>query len=185
MGTGKASGARVAHAEASTISVAVACRTGVGENLARGDEDGDLADVNDESGDAGFTGRPSSADATDLLDLVRGAEEDARVSASSPDLLGLREGAPEQFVDVGDEAVDLPPSLPPMRSGEPMSSSERIPISPPTPRMSSAPARPRPAAPAPPENDDGAAMHPALAIVLIVGAVVAALYGLLSLPSLL
>jgi len=36
----------------------------------------------------------------------------------------------------------------------------------------------------PAENDLGPAMHPGLAIVLIVGAVLAALYGLLLLPPL-
>ncbi|MBX3231535.1 MAG: hypothetical protein KIT84_24095 [Labilithrix sp.] len=126
--------------------------------------------MDDSQNDEGFTGRPSSADAIDLLDLVRGAEEAATLSASSPDAEDDKSTPPraEEFVDVGDEAVDLPPSLPPMRVAEPRVPSVR-------PRAE----RPRPV------EDVGTPMSPALAIVLVVLAVIGALYALLALPPLL
>jgi hypothetical protein len=71
-----------------------------------------------------YNPRSSSAD---LLDLVRSAEEQAR--------LGLRKrtpavsmqlsrgpSPPEEFVDVGDEAIDVPSSLPPRRTATPAAS---------------------------------------------------------------
>ena len=172
--------------------MAVACRTWVGENLARGNEGENLADLDEGEDGEAFTGRPSSADAIDLLDLVREAEQDARVSASSPDLSRAVERVAEpriseQYIEVGDEAVDIPPSLPPMRiSSSSPEITERMPSAPLRPRISSVPPPPvRASAIRHAENDPGPAMHPALAISLIVGAVIAALYGLLSLPSLL
>lgn len=55
----------------------------------------------------------------DLLDLVRSAEEAATMPAAerasrTDDLVKASDRpAPEEFVDVGDDAVDAPPSLPP------------------------------------------------------------------------
>ncbi len=70
--------------------------------------------------------RPPSA-SSDLLDLVRSAEDEARLAlrkrtpavpmklAASPSDVGYE----EEFVDVGDEAIDAPPSLPPLRAATP------------------------------------------------------------------
>ena len=59
---------------------------------------------------------PSSS--SELLDLVRSAEDDARLALRKrppavPMLVPEQMAAVEEFVDVGDEAVDAPPSLPP------------------------------------------------------------------------
>src|SRR5262245_48874011 len=102
-------------------------------------------------------GTDGSRSSTELLDLVRSAEESATVAAKSRDsvpdhppapLRGAPPAAPpppkaqsvqEEFVDVGDEALEAPPSLPP----EPMAR--------PTPRerSSGVHSRPRPTPPAP------------------------------------
>lgn len=63
---------------------------------------------------------PSSS--ADLLELVRSAEEEATVSAhdlTPATLEAPPEAAEEEFVDVGDEAVDAPPSLAPLRVATP------------------------------------------------------------------
>jgi hypothetical protein len=66
---------------------------------------------------------PSSS--SDLLDLVRSAEDDARLALRKrtpavPMHIGTNAAAlPEEFVDVGDEAIDAPPSLPPLRAATP------------------------------------------------------------------
>lgn len=60
--------------------------------------------------------RPSLADAIDLLDLVRGAEDSARISMdslSSPPVAAAPSPM-EDFVDVGDEAEDVAPSVAPI-----------------------------------------------------------------------
>ena len=69
--------------------------------------------------------RPPSS-SSDLLDLVRSAEDDARLALRKrtpavPMQVGSSDAAArnEEFVDVGDEAVDAPPSLPPLRSATP------------------------------------------------------------------
>jgi hypothetical protein len=68
--------------------------------------------------------RPPSS-SSDLLDLVRSAEEDARLALRKrtpavPMHVGSNEASlSEEFVDVGDEAVDAPPSLPPLRGATP------------------------------------------------------------------
>lgn len=72
-----------------------------------------------------FTARPPPGDGADvysastvagqapadLLDLVRSAEEAAR--------LPLESNADEEVVDVSNEAIDAPPSLPPLRAATP------------------------------------------------------------------
>ncbi|MBX3198284.1 MAG: hypothetical protein KF894_09075 [Labilithrix sp.] len=80
------------------------------------------------SRDAGESrGAPSSS--RDLLDLVRSAEDDARLALRkrTPAIALAPSGAPsdrrsaveEEFVDVGDDAVDAPPSMPPLRAPTP------------------------------------------------------------------
>ena len=76
----------------------------------------------------GSGGYPSST-SSDLLDLVRSAEDDARLAirkrtpatATMPVRVSGQAlaTAEEEFVDVGDEAVDAPPSFPPLRSATP------------------------------------------------------------------
>lgn len=73
----------------------------------------------------GYDGARSS---TDLLDLVRSAEEAATVATRSrdsrprsdpdPEAGGAGRSDAEEFVDVGDEALEAPPSLPPDGAGE-------------------------------------------------------------------
>jgi hypothetical protein len=62
-------------------------------------------------------GTDGTRSSTELLDLVRSAEESATVAAKSrdsvPDAAPLAARAQEEFVDVGDEALEAPPSLPP------------------------------------------------------------------------
>jgi hypothetical protein len=70
--------------------------------------------------------RSSSAD---LLDLVRTAEDEARLAIRkrtpatpmTPPKVPSRPsaGGDDEFVDVGDEAVDAPPSLPPLHLATP------------------------------------------------------------------
>ncbi|MBX3258554.1 MAG: hypothetical protein KF782_02470 [Labilithrix sp.] len=80
--------------------------------------------------DSGVQEPPSSS--RDLLDLVRSAEEDARLAlrkrtpaiATTPAAIPSDASPPggaveEEFVDVGDEAVDAPPSMPPLRAATP------------------------------------------------------------------
>jgi hypothetical protein len=78
--------------------------------------------------DASFH-RPPLPSSGDLLDLVRSAEEQARLAIRkrTPAVpmtpvyppSQLYAASEEEFVDVGDEAIDAPPSLPPGRSSTP------------------------------------------------------------------
>lgn len=89
--------ARLAHATNDRISATgVARRTCVGENLPPAVSDEREREIS----------RPSLADAIDLLDLVRVAEDTARISTDS-----LSSSPVEDFVDVGDEAEDCAPSV--------------------------------------------------------------------------
>ena len=124
--------------------------------------------------------RPPSS-SSDLLDLVRTAEDDARLALRKrtpavPMQVGSTDAAAtnEEFVDVGDEAVDAPPSLPPLRSATP---TEAFAV---TRRSSRPPAEPsRPAASralAASERGDGARpWSPAVGIALMLALAVGAL----------
>ena len=66
--------------------------------------------------------RPPSS--SDLLDLVRSAEDEARLALRkrTPALaiqVVAADAAGEEVVDVGDEAIDAPPSLPPLHAATP------------------------------------------------------------------
>jgi len=76
--------------------------------------------------DEGSAVYPAPSSSSDLLDLVRSAEDDARLALRKrtpavPMQLGSTDATGEEFVDVGDEAVDAPPSLPPLRAPTPAS----------------------------------------------------------------
>jgi hypothetical protein len=106
----------------------------------------------------------------DLLELVRSAEEAATIAtrkhASTRDVPSLSERPPaEDFVDVGEEATDAPPSLPPLRSATPATAF----IVPPP--MVAAPLVPSRGKPEP----DSAAMSPAVSIVLTLALAIGAL----------
>lgn len=83
--------------------------------------------LSQEADDSG--GYPSSSTSSDLLDLVRSAEDEARLAIRkrTPATATMPVRAPgqapataeEEFVDVGDEAIDAPPSFPPLRSATP------------------------------------------------------------------
>ena len=118
--------------------------------------------------------RPPSPSA-DLLDLVRSAEDEARLAirTRTPSVpMKLASVAPageEEFVDVGDEAVDAPPSMPPLHAASPgsaLASGGRA------SRPSAEPSRSLPVS-----RDDGAARSfpPALGIVLLLAFAVGAL----------
>ena len=66
--------------------------------------------------------RQSSAD---LLDLVRSAEEAATLATETSDVEPPSEPV-EEFVDVGDEAIDAPPSLPPGKAATPAAAFRRV-----------------------------------------------------------
>ena len=107
--------------------------------------------------------RPSLADAIDLLDLVRSTEDGARVSTESPSL------PTEEFVDVGDEAIDVaessrPSQLAAMKVATPLK------------------VKPIPLAPVPVEKRS--AMPPIVGILLVLGLVIGSLYAILAAPSL-
>ena len=62
----------------------------------------------------------------DLLDLVRAAEEEAKLAKLPTSATKFHAAAPgsnpppqEEFVDVGDDAIDAPPSLAPIRAATP------------------------------------------------------------------
>jgi hypothetical protein len=121
--------------------------------------------------------RPSLADAIDLLDLVRSSEDAARISTSDPPQLSKPAPQPqitpapaEEFVDVGDEAVEVAPSLPPMR----LDATQK--------KLRSTSATVRRPEPPKPEEPPKATLPPALSIGLIVGLAVGVLYLLLALP---
>lgn len=142
--------------------------------------------------------RPSLADAIDLLDLVRSSEEGATLAttttpASSDPIPAAAEHAHE-FVDVGDDAVDLPPSLPPTRAAVPSMPPSMPPIpatarSPVVPEAAAGherrrktsfhppPPRPRPAEPT------EAGMSPVVSLLLFAVLAVGALYAIIELPS--
>jgi len=77
--------------------------------------------LSQEADDSG--GHPSPSTSSDLLDLVRSAEDEARLAirkrtpATATMPVRVPGQAPataeEEFVDVGDEAIDAPPSFPP------------------------------------------------------------------------
>lgn len=80
----------------------------------------------DRQGDEGSAVHRPPSSSSDLLDLVRSAEDDARLALRKrtpavPLRLASSDAAatPEEFVDVGDEAIDAPPSLPPLRVATP------------------------------------------------------------------
>ncbi|MBX3209314.1 MAG: hypothetical protein KF764_30050 [Labilithrix sp.] len=91
-------------------------------------DEGDSGRARADDGDR----RPPSS-SRDLLDLVRSAEDDARLALRkrTPAIATTPAGLPtssagaargeseEEFVDVGDEAIDAPPSLPPLRAATP------------------------------------------------------------------
>jgi hypothetical protein len=129
----------------------------------------------------------------DLLDLVRSAEESATVATkakppTSATKFHVERAVPaprEEFVDVGEEAVDAPPSLPPIRlvpganesKGSP---SEVLPSvgdsTPPQSRTSAR--RPSPRTSAPQEAalaSDSRAMSPAASILIMLALAIGAL----------
>jgi hypothetical protein len=67
----------------------------------------------------------AGAEGSDLLELVRAAEEEAKLGADGKSAANVDADAPvsglpkEEFVDVGDDAIDAPPSLPPVRAATP------------------------------------------------------------------
>lgn len=83
--------------------------------------------LSQEADDSG--GHPSPSTSSDLLDLVRSAEDEARLAirkrtpATATMPVRVPGQAPataeEEFVDVGDEAIDAPPSFPPLRLATP------------------------------------------------------------------
>jgi hypothetical protein len=80
--------------------------------------------TNERDSQRALQGPDLRSSSTDLLDLVRSAEDDARLAlrkrtpavATVPTGLAPRE---EEVVEVGDDAIDAPPSMPPMRSATP------------------------------------------------------------------
>jgi hypothetical protein len=118
--------------------------------------------------------RPSLADAIDLLDLVRETEDSARVSLEAPPPSTEPEPEPappsEEFVDVGDEAIDVAPSSPPSKL-----LSMKVATLPKVKPIPLAPARPS----FTPEEQS--AMPPVIGIVLVLGLAIGSLYAILAL----
>jgi hypothetical protein len=115
--------------------------------------------------------RPSLADAIDLLDLVRETEDSARVSLESPQPEPEPEPPPpsEDFVDVGDDAIDVAPSSPP--STLLAMKVATLPKAKPIPLASAR------TSPTPEERN---AMPPVIGIVLVLGLVIGSLYAILA-----
>lgn len=132
--------------------------------------------------------RPSLADAIDLLDLVRSSEEGATLAAKTPKSPEPLPAPAADFVDVGDDAVEMPPSLPPQRVATPSMPPSMPPI-PATARSPSDSAREgakkpfhlpsRPRAPEPTQ----AGMSPVLSIALFAALAIGVLYTIIALPS--
>lgn len=137
-----------------------------------------------------FTARPPPGDGADvysastvagqapadLLDLVRSAEEAARLTLETTN---------EEVVDVSNEAIDAPPSLPPMRAATPARAFDPQP----PPEASAAPSTDADAAekarsaapmggaarPVPPETAQPAALPPAASIAILLALTIGAL----------
>ncbi|MDF2697087.1 MAG: hypothetical protein K0S65_5470 [Labilithrix sp.] len=127
---------------------------------------------------ATIPGPPSSGD---LLELVRSAEEEARLAIRkrtpavpmSPVRIPSQRpvaGTEEEFVDVGDEAIDAPPSLPPLGVPTPASA-----FAPSTGRSSKTRLAARPGSVAAREPEVRRTLPPGLAIVIVLALAVAAL----------
>jgi hypothetical protein len=96
------------------------------------DRENEPSTARDDGSDVYSVGRASG----ELLDLIHAAEDEAKVGASgkppankvakapsdpppASGVQGSRPAGSEEFVDVGDEAIDAPPSLPPIRAATP------------------------------------------------------------------
>jgi len=117
--------------------------------------------------------RPSLADAIDLLDLVRSSEDAARISTEAPPMVTKAPAPAQDFVDIGDDAEDAPPSLPPQRTSTRPRPPSLPPVDAPVPRRVVVVAEPAPEA----------TMPPSVGIILVFGLTIAMLYGILALPS--
>lgn len=122
---------------------------------------------------------PLGPSSSELLDLVRSAEDDARLALRkrTPAVATVvsklpSDAAPvEEVVEVGDDAVDLPPSHPPIRAATPaaaFAASVRRP-------RETAAARPSSAAAGDEEDDALRVLPPALGIALMFALAVLAL----------
>ncbi len=92
---------------------------------------------------------------SDLLDLVRTTEDEARVALRkrTPAVpIAVGAGGAEEVIEVGEDAVDLPPSYPPMRVATPAGTFPKVRVVAPAP---SVPTRAR------------GGMPPVLAILLV------------------
>ena len=99
-----------------------------GPNVVSNEQDKERPLPQDADGSGGY---PAPSSSSNLLDLVRSAEDDARLAlrkrtpATATKLSRVPSQSPatataeEEFVDVGDEAIDAPPSFPPLRSATP------------------------------------------------------------------
>lgn len=111
----------------------------------------------DDDGDMYSASTVAAEAPADLLDLVRAAEESATVTTKAP---SVRAPVAEDVVDVGDEAVDAPPSVAPMASAPPV---DGRPAAAPTARPAAGVAARAETAPS------GSGLPPAVAILGLLG----------------